>query len=157
MDFFDESLSEFVIRFVDDKIDAAEVICGLHDIIHVDALVRDADGVRFEDVPGLLMGEAASFDMVGIVGKVNLSAMIYSSSDVALFLFPEPLQERILLDLALPWKRGIGRDVPSLSHEKGSFDFLGCAPVADGTLGKAMLLGEFSDGFKFHAYRQISG
>lgn len=36
----------------------------------------DADGVGFKDVSGLVVCEFAAFNVVGIVGEVNLSFMV---------------------------------------------------------------------------------
>ncbi len=36
VEYLDHVFRQFVLRMVDDVVDAAEVVCGLHDIIHVD-------------------------------------------------------------------------------------------------------------------------
>lgn len=137
---FDEGFGKFLLCPVDDKVDASEVIGGFYDIIHIDALVRDADGVCLEDVPRLLMGKPAAFDVIGVVGKVDLGAVINASAHLALFLLPEPLKKRSRFHLALLGKRGVHGNIPRLSYKEGSFHLSGSTPVANGALGKIMLL-----------------
>ncbi len=72
---------------VDDIVDAAEVVGGLHDVIHIDAVFGDADHVGLEDIPGLLVGELAALDVVGVVGQVNLGAVVNATADFTLFFF----------------------------------------------------------------------
>ena len=106
---------EFFFRPVDDEIDATEVVGGFHDVVHVDALVRDADGVGFKDIACLLMGQATALDMVGVVGKVNLGPVIDAATDLSLLLLTESLQQRRCFYLSLLGKMCVLRDVPSLS------------------------------------------
>ena len=61
---------------VNDIVYASEVVGSLDDIIHVHRSVCDADGVCLEDVPRLLVGELAAFDVVGVVCEVNLCAVV---------------------------------------------------------------------------------
>ena len=64
------------LSMVDDVIDAAEVVHRLNDIVHVDRLVCHADSVRLEDVARLFMRQTASLHVVGVIGHVNLCAMV---------------------------------------------------------------------------------
>lgn len=47
---------------------ATEVVDSLQNIINVDSIIGEADGVCFEDVTCLVVGEATSLNMVGVVG-----------------------------------------------------------------------------------------
>ena len=87
MEFFDEGFRQPVFGVVDDVVDAAEVVGSLYDVIYIDAVFRDADRVGLEDVPGLLVGEPVALDVVGIVGQINLSAVVNSAADFTLFFF----------------------------------------------------------------------
>ena len=78
---------------VDDIVDAAEVVGGLHDVIHIDAVFGDADRVGLEDIPGLLVGELAALDVVGVVGQVNLGAVVDAAADFTLFFFSESFEK----------------------------------------------------------------
>ena len=78
---------------VNDVVDAAEVVGGLHNIVHVDAVFRDADRIGLKDVPGLLMGEPAALDVIGVIGQVNLRAVVDAAADFTLFFFSEPFEK----------------------------------------------------------------
>ena len=126
------------------------MIGGFHDVVHIDARVRDADGVGLEDVPRLLMCQLTALDVVGIVGEVDLGAMVYSTADLALLLLPEPLKKRSLFHLTPFRKHSIHGNIPCLSGKKGTFYLPGSTPIADGTFGKIMLFCKLSDGSKVH-------
>ena len=64
---------------VDDIVKASEVIHRLNDIIHINNPVANADGVRLKDKARLVMSQAAAFDMIGVIGQVNLRTMIDAS------------------------------------------------------------------------------
>ena len=61
---------------VNDKIDTTEVVDRLKNIIHIHCLVSDTDGVCLKDITRLIMSQLTTFNMIGIVGQVNLSTMI---------------------------------------------------------------------------------
>lgn len=67
---------------VNDVIDAAEVVGCLNDIIHVHRFICDADCVGFKDVSGLLVGELAAFDVIGVVCEVNLCTVVDASAEL---------------------------------------------------------------------------
>ena len=64
---------------VDDIVKASEVIHRLNDIIHINNPVANADGVRLKDIARLVMSQTAAFDMIGVIGQVNLRTMIDAS------------------------------------------------------------------------------
>ena len=147
----DEGFAQAVGRVVDDKVDAAKVVDGFHDVVHVDALVSYADGVGFEDVACLVVGQSTAFDMVGVVGEVNLGAVIDAATDLGLLLLTEPLQQRGFLLLPLLGRLGITGDVPCLSGEECSRNLPGGTPVPDRPLGDSERLCEFADRNVLHA------
>ena len=61
---------------VDDHINALKVVGSLDHIINLDHPVGHTDGVRLEDVARLIVGEATAFNMIGVVGQVDLDLMI---------------------------------------------------------------------------------
>ena len=91
--FFDQGLRQFIFGMVDDIVDAAEVVGRLHDVVHIDAVLGDADCVGLEDIPGLFVGEPAALDVVGVVGQVNLGAVVNAAADFPLFFFSESFEK----------------------------------------------------------------
>ena len=85
----DPLLAQPQLRAVDDLVNTAEMIGRFDDIVHADALVGDADGVGFKDIAGLVVGETAALDMVGIVGQFDLDFMINPAADLSAFFLLE--------------------------------------------------------------------
>ena len=141
----DEGLGESLLSPVDDEVDAAEVIGRLDDVIDVDALVADADRVGLENISGLLMRQTAPFDMVGVVGEVDLGPVVDAAPDPGFLLFAETLQQRTGLRLAFLRQRGVRRDAPGLSDQHGTFHLAGRTPVPDGAVGEGVLRGKLAD------------
>ena len=110
-----QRLSQFVAGTVDDEVDATEMVCRLHNVIDVDTLIRNADGVRLKDEPGLFVGQTAALDVVGVIGEVDLGAVIDSPAYLSLLFFTKSLQQGALLGLPFPGKLSIGRDIPCLA------------------------------------------
>ena len=139
---------------VDDVVDAAEVVGGLHDIVHVDGLafalalaVGEANRVGLEDIACLVVGQFAALDVVGVVRQINLCAVIDAAAHITLFLFAKSLQKGrgFLFAAAAGGQRSIRRDAPGLAGEEGALNFPGGAPVAHGPFGQAVCLGKFCD------------
>ena len=90
---FDKTFAQLRLRVFDNFIDTAEVVRRLDNIVNINALVGDADSVGFEDISRLIVGETTSFDMVGVVGQLNLYFMIDPAVAMAfLFIFYPPPQ-----------------------------------------------------------------
>ena len=87
VELLDQAFGNGVIGCVDDQIDAAEVIGRLHHVVHPDGGVH-ADGIRLEDQPGLVVGQAAALHMIGVVGQVDLDLMINAAMELRRLLFP---------------------------------------------------------------------
>ena len=77
---------------VNDVVNAPEVVGSLNDIIYVYGFISDAYGVGLEDVSRLLVGEFAALDVVGVVGEVNLCAVVYAAIKFCFLFFAEAVQ-----------------------------------------------------------------
>ena len=122
VELLDQALAEGMIGCVDNQVDAAEVICRLHHVVHPDGGVH-ADGVRLEDQSGLIMGQAAALDVVGVVGQVDLDFMINAAVELCRLLFPQNRQQIPPPGVAsrLPGGLfGVLWHVPGLPREQGA-------------------------------------
>ena len=61
---FDESFGDGLLGIPDDYINAFEVIGCFDYIIHIDNTILHANGVGFVDIPCLVMGQTAAFNVV---------------------------------------------------------------------------------------------
>ena len=86
---FDERFSQFRSRLVNDKVYAAEVVSRFNDIVHLNSVVGDTYGVSLEDISCLVMGQAATLDVVGVIGEVNLDTVIDTSLNPSVLLLLE--------------------------------------------------------------------
>lgn len=66
MKLLDKPLTERAIRLIDDHVDAAEVVRGFNDIIYIDSLIGDADGIGFKNEAHLIVGQKAPLDVIGL-------------------------------------------------------------------------------------------
>ena len=92
MELFDETLRKRLFCVVDNEVDAMEMVDSFHDVIHVHYCVSDADSVRFEDIACLVVRQTATFDVIGVVGQVNLCSVVNASSELGGFLLPQRRQ-----------------------------------------------------------------
>ena len=58
------TIIEAFVGIIDDKVYTTEVVGGFDDIVDIDTLIGDANGVGLEDVARLVMGETTALDMV---------------------------------------------------------------------------------------------
>ena len=86
---FDERFSQFRSRLFNDTVDTAEVVSRLNDIIHLNCVASNADGVSLEDIPRLVVGQAATLDMIRVIGEVNLDTVIDTSLNPSVLLLLE--------------------------------------------------------------------
>lgn len=89
MKVFDERFSELSVSIVDDVVYRTEVVCGFNNVVDVDRAVCKADGVGLENIAGLVMGQPAAFYMVGIIGEVNLYAVVDAALCFTGLLLPQ--------------------------------------------------------------------
>ena len=155
MQFFDQALGQSFVRPVYNEVDTTEMVRRFDDVVNINSRICDSYRVGFKDEPGLLVGQAAAFDMIGVIGQVNLGTMIDSATDPAFFLFTKLLEKRGNLLLAFMGDWRIDRDVPGLSGQEGILHLSCIAPVTYGSFGKAVHLGILTDSDKFHIYRQF--
>lgn len=66
--FLDEFFRQSFACLINHQINTAEVIGSFNDIVHIDGAVLKADGIRFEDISGLIVGQSAPLHMVGVIG-----------------------------------------------------------------------------------------
>lgn len=147
MQFLDEGFGERLPGPVDNRVDAAEVVRGFENVIHAQRLAFDAHRLGLEDVAGLVVGQPAALDVVRVVGKVDLRAVIDAAFETHRFLLTQYLQQRH----DMPGSRlatgqcGIRRDIPGLARQEGSLDLSRGAVVAGRALRDAVLCGECRD------------
>ena len=68
----DERFGQLFTAVLDDEVNTAEVVGRFDDVVHIDGFVfQHADRVGFEDVSGLVGGQAAALDVVGVVGQLT--------------------------------------------------------------------------------------
>ena len=96
-----EGFTQRLICLLNTQVYAAEVICRLQNIIHIDRFGFHADGVGLVDVPGLIVGQAAALDVVGVVGELDLHLVVDTALDSARFLRTEKFQQILWLILLL--------------------------------------------------------
>ena len=85
----DECLGQPGGGLLDNTVYTAEVVSRLDDVIHLDGLIGNTDGVGFKDVARLVMGQSASLNVVGVVSEVDLDAVIDATWHPAGLLFLE--------------------------------------------------------------------
>ena len=77
----DERFADRLPGLFDHQIDALEMVRRFHNVIHIDRAALHADGVRLIDIARLVMRQPTAFDMVGVVGQLDLYLVI----DAALY------------------------------------------------------------------------
>ena len=129
---------------VDDVVDAAEVVHRLNNIIHIHRLVSNADSVRLEDIACLVVCQTAAFDVIGVIGQVNLRAMIDATLQSRVFLLSQSSQQgrHLLLGGSTLGQNSIRRDVPRLSCEENSINLSARTIIAGRAFRNAELLGK---------------
>ena len=76
MNLLNHILGKSLLSVVDNEIDTAEVVYSFKDIVYVDGIRGDTDGVGFIDITRLVVRQFAALDVVGVIGQVYLYAMI---------------------------------------------------------------------------------
>ena len=150
VELLDMRLGDLVCCMIDDIIDTTEVIDCLHNIIYRGVLGCDAKRIGLEDVSRLLFGQFAAFDMVGVVGQVNLCTMVDAALEFGLFLLAQTGEQRREFLLSFLWQHGIRRDVPCFACQESTIYFPCYALIARGTFANAVLFGKLYDGNILH-------
>ena len=123
MQVLNKFLTELRFCAFDDLINTAEVIGGFDDIVHPHAFLGNADGVGFKNKTRLIMGQAASLHMIGIIGQFHLHLMINSAVDAAALFFFENIRQSLRCGLAFiaPFGfLGIFGNIPGLARQKSA-------------------------------------
>ena len=100
MNLLDHILGKSLLCMIDDEIDTAEVVYSFKDIIHVNSVRGDTDGVGFIDITRLVVRQFAALDVVGVIGQVNLYAMVDASLQLRALLLSENLKQGRYVRLA---------------------------------------------------------
>ena len=145
--FLDEGFGERFFGPVDNRVDAAKVVRGFEDIVHAQRFALDAHRVGLEDVAGLVVGQPAAFDVVRVVGEVDLRAVVDAALETHLLLLAQHLQQRHDMpgSQLANGQCGIRRDVPGLARKKGSLDLSRGAVVASRAFRDAVFCGKCRD------------
>ena len=64
------------MRVVDHEINAAKVVGRLNDVVDVHDPIGKTDGICLEDVSRFVVCQAGALYMIGVIGKVNLHAVV---------------------------------------------------------------------------------
>lgn len=145
--FLDEGFGERFFGPVDNRVDAAKVVRGFENVIHAQRLAFDAHRVGLEDVARLVVGQPAAFDVIRVVGEVDLRAVVDAALETHLLLLAQHLQQRHDMpgSQLANGQCGIRRDIPGLARQEGSLDLSRGAVVAGRALRDAVLCGECRD------------
>ena len=79
MQMLDKDFGQWGMGITDNFINAPEVIDGLDDVVHLNGFVSNAYRVGFKDISCLVMREATTLDVVGVIREVYLYTMIDAS------------------------------------------------------------------------------
>lgn len=82
-------LGDALVGVVYDIVYAVEVIDRFENIVNACIFGCYAKGVSLEDKSCLLFGQTATFDVVGVVGKVYLCAMVDAPFEARCFLLAQ--------------------------------------------------------------------
>lgn len=77
---------------IDDKINTAEVVRRLDNVVHVQRLVLRAHGIGLEDIAGLVVGQSAALHVVGVIGQLDLGLMIDAPGVLCRLFLPQYIQ-----------------------------------------------------------------
>ena len=84
--FFDKLFCQCRFCIVNNHINTAKVICCFDYIIHIENFILYANGVGFKNISGLVMGQTATFYVIGVVCQINLCLMVNSTGVFACLL-----------------------------------------------------------------------
>ena len=91
-DYFDELFRQLFLRIIDDIVDTAEVVNCFNNVVNIDGFIGNANGVRLKDIACLIVRQATTFYMIGVISQVNLCTMIDTTLQPCLFLFSQYCQ-----------------------------------------------------------------
>lgn len=86
---FNVRLGDTVGGVVNNIVNAAEVVYRLDNIVDSGILGGDTESVGLKNVACLLFGQAATFNVVGVIGEVNLRTVVDAAFQPALFFLSQ--------------------------------------------------------------------
>lgn len=92
MQMFHEILRQRLFHPLYNEVDAAEMVHRFHNIVYVDCLVRHAQRIRLEDIPGLVVRQPAPLDMVRIIRQVDLRPVVNPALQPHLLFLAEDVE-----------------------------------------------------------------
>ena len=113
MQLFYVSFAYSLCCMVYDIVDTTKMIDCFYDVIDRSTLGSYADGVGLEDVTCLFFCETIAFDMLGIVGQINLCAMIDASVQLCFLLVSQSKEQRAWLCGEVVLQKGYSMSSPS--------------------------------------------
>ena len=150
----DERFGQLFTAVLNDEVNAAEVVGRFDDVVHVDGFVfQNADRVGFKDVAGLVGGQAAALDVVGIVRQLHLYLVVDTAFAAALHFVRENLSEGGGRFLCRHGAHGLGRiprDIPRLSGQERAIYAPLCAVIPDAAFGQVPQFRGLLYGYIFH-------
>ena len=159
MKLLDERFGQLFTAVLDDEVNTAEVVGRFDDVVHIDGFVfQHADHVGFEDVSGLVGGQAAALHVVGIVGQLHLYLVVDTAFAAGLHFVCEYLSEGGGRFLCRHGARGLGRvlgDIPCLSGQECALYAPLRAVIPDAAFGQAPQLRGLLYGYVFHDFNSF--
>ena len=159
MKLLDERFGQLFTAVLNDEVNAAEVVGRFDDVVHVDWFVfQHADRIGFEDVAGLVGGQSATLEVVGIVRQLHLYLVVDTAFAAALHFVREYLSEGGGRFFCRRGARGPGRiprDIPCLSRQERTIYAPLCAVIPDAAFGQAPQLRGLLYGYIFHALNSL--
>ena len=144
MKFFYKGFGKLFFGPINNGVDTTEMVGCLYYVIYSDAFPFDTDSICFKYKACLFMSEATTLDMVAIICKIDLSTMIYSTSEPCLFFTTQSREQRRHFTFATFTGRQhrITRKAPGLANEKGALYFPCRTIVTYGTFGNTIFPGK---------------
>ena len=147
MNLLNHILSKPLLCVVDDEVDTTEMVHRFKDVIHVDGIGGDANGVGFIDIACLVVGQLATLDVVGVIGQINLNAMVDAALQFGGLLLSQYLKQgrNLRLGGTTLGQSGIGRDVPGFPRQEGAFNLSAGTIIASRALRNTIFLCKLND------------
>ena len=153
MQFLDESLGKCIGSLIDHHINATEMVRGLDYIIHIHRLIFKTNGIGLKDESCLIVRQTATFNMVGVIGQVDLNLMIDTAGHLSCFLLPQDLQQcRCVVFLVSSfWFLRPLRNVPSFADKLGIGNSAVGTVIPHTSFGNPPLFSHFRNRYVFHS------
>ena len=125
MQMFDDIFRELILCNINHIIDRSEMMNRFQKIVHQNSVSR-IKSIRFKDLPCLIFGNTASFNMIRIVCHPDLKLMIETSGQLQFFLFTKYLKDVVIRNLPHNYIRRFADIISNLLYATfGEFFTLG--------------------------------